>query len=80
MLLNPNESAEEKMDIAPELINLHPNTLEYLKKTERALINSIPIMNIMVLLKSLKVIEFTILFYEVKQKEAFFDIQMKTLR
>jgi len=32
------------MDIAPELINLHPNTLEYLKKTEKALINSIPIM------------------------------------
>ncbi|TKJ27673.1 MAG: hypothetical protein CEE42_01835 [Promethearchaeota archaeon Loki_b31] len=43
MLLNPNESSKEKMDIAAELINLHSNTLEYLKKTERALINSISI-------------------------------------
>lgn len=43
MLLNPNESSKEKMDIAAELINLHTNTLEYLKKMARALINSISI-------------------------------------
>jgi len=43
MLLNPNESSKEKMDIAAELINLHNNTLEYLKKMERVLINSISI-------------------------------------
>ena len=41
MLLNPNESPKEKMDKAVELINLHTNTLEYLKKMARALINSI---------------------------------------
>lgn len=40
MLLNPNESSKEKMDIAAELINLLTNTLEYLKKMEKALINS----------------------------------------
>ena len=44
MIINPYESAKKKIDIAAELINLHPNTLEYLKKTERALIVSIPIM------------------------------------
>ena len=43
MKLNPNDSAKEKMDWVTELINLHPNTLDYLKKTERAPINSIPI-------------------------------------
>lgn len=43
MLLNPNESSKEKMDKAAELINLHNNTLEYLKKMERAFINSISI-------------------------------------
>ena len=45
MLLNPNESSKEIMDIATELINLHTNALEYLKKMERALINSISIAN-----------------------------------
>lgn len=44
MIINPYESAKKKIDIAAEIINLHPNTLEYLKKTERALIVSIPIM------------------------------------
>jgi len=44
MIINPYESAKKKIDIAAELINLHPNTLEYLKKTERALVVSIPIM------------------------------------
>lgn len=43
MILNPNKSAKEKMGIVTELINLHPNTSDYLKKTEKALINSIPI-------------------------------------
>lgn len=44
MIINPYESAKKKIDIAAELINLNPNTLEYLKKTERALVVSIPIM------------------------------------
>ena len=44
MIINPYESAKKKIDIAAELINLHPNTLEYLKKTERALVVSIPLM------------------------------------
>ena len=44
MIINPYESAKKKIDIAAELINLHPNTLEYLKKTERALVVSLPIM------------------------------------
>ncbi|MBY9020833.1 MAG: hypothetical protein KGD67_07235, partial [Candidatus Lokiarchaeota archaeon] len=44
MIINPYESAKKKIDIAAELINLNPNTLEYLKKTERALIVSVPIM------------------------------------
>jgi len=43
MIINPYESAKKKIDIAAELINLHPNTLEYLKKTERALVVSIPL-------------------------------------
>lgn len=43
MLLNPNESSKEKMDKAAEIINLHTNTLEYLKKMERALFDSISI-------------------------------------
>ena len=44
MIINPYESAKKKIDIAAELINLHPNTLEYLKKTEKSLVVSIPIM------------------------------------
>jgi len=43
LLLNPNESSKEKMNIAAELINLHTNTLEYLKKMEKAFINFISI-------------------------------------
>ncbi|MHA1526202.1 MAG: Glu/Leu/Phe/Val family dehydrogenase [Promethearchaeota archaeon] len=43
MIINPYESAKKKIDIAAELINLHPNTLEYLKKTERALVVSVPL-------------------------------------
>ncbi|MBY9016459.1 MAG: Glu/Leu/Phe/Val dehydrogenase [Candidatus Lokiarchaeota archaeon] len=43
MIINPYESAKKKIDIAAELIDLHPNTLEYLKKTERALIVSVPV-------------------------------------
>ena len=43
MLLNPNESSKEKMDISAELINLYSNTLDYLKRMERPLINSISI-------------------------------------
>ncbi|MBY9007626.1 MAG: hypothetical protein KGD63_12820 [Candidatus Lokiarchaeota archaeon] len=34
---------KKNLIIAAKLINLHPNTLEYLKKTENALIKSIPI-------------------------------------
>jgi len=44
MIINPYESAKKKIDIAAELINLNPNSLEYLKKTERALVVSIPLM------------------------------------
>lgn len=43
LIINPFESAKKKLDIAAELINLNPNTLEYLKKVERSLIVSIPI-------------------------------------
>ena len=42
--INPFESAKKKLDIAAKVINLNPNTLEYLKKVERALIVSIPIL------------------------------------
>jgi len=41
--INPFESAKKKLDIAAKIINLNPNTLEYLKKVERSLIVSIPI-------------------------------------
>jgi glutamate dehydrogenase (NAD(P)+) len=44
LIINPFESAKKKLDIAAGLIDLNPNTLEYLKKIERALIVSIPIM------------------------------------
>jgi len=43
LIINPFESAKKKLDIAAALINLNPNTLEYLKKVERSLIVSIPI-------------------------------------
>ena len=42
--INPFESAKKKFDIAAKLIDLKPNTSKYLKKVERALIVSIPIL------------------------------------
>ena len=42
--INPFESAKKKLEIAASLIDLNPNTLEYLKKVERSLIVSIPIL------------------------------------
>jgi len=42
--INPFESVKKKLDIAAKLINLKPNTSKYLKKVERALIVSIPIL------------------------------------
>jgi len=42
--INPFESAKKKLDIAARLIDLNPNTLEYLKKVEKSLIVSIPIL------------------------------------
>jgi len=42
--INPYESVKKKLDIVADLINLDPNTLKYLKKIERALIVSIPIL------------------------------------
>ena len=42
--INPFESAKKKLDIAAKFINLKPNTSEYLKKVEKALIVSIPIL------------------------------------
>ncbi|MBY8984713.1 MAG: Glu/Leu/Phe/Val dehydrogenase [Candidatus Lokiarchaeota archaeon] len=42
--INPFESVKKKLDIVADLINLSPNTLKYLKKIERALIVSIPIL------------------------------------
>ena len=41
--INPFESAKKKLDIAAKVINLAPNTLEYLKKVERSLIVSMPV-------------------------------------
>ncbi|MHA2390687.1 MAG: Glu/Leu/Phe/Val family dehydrogenase [Promethearchaeota archaeon] len=41
--INPFESAKKKLDIAADLIKLDPNTLEYLKKVERSLIVSMPV-------------------------------------
>ena len=41
--INPFESAKKKLDIAAEVIDLKPNTLEYLKKVERSLIVSVPV-------------------------------------
>ena len=44
LIINPFESAKKKLDIAASLININPNTVEYLKKVERSLIVSIPIL------------------------------------
>ncbi|MFW9824575.1 MAG: Glu/Leu/Phe/Val dehydrogenase [Candidatus Thorarchaeota archaeon] len=41
--INPFESAKKKLDIAADVIDLDPNTLKYLKKVERSLIVSIPV-------------------------------------
>ena len=41
--INPFESAKKKLDIAAEVIDLKPNTLEYLKKVERSLIVYMPV-------------------------------------
>jgi len=41
--INPFISAKKKLDIAAEVIDLKPNTLEYLKKVERSLIVSMPV-------------------------------------
>ena len=41
--INPFESAKKKLDIAAKVIGLAPNTLEYLKKVERSLIVSMPV-------------------------------------
>ncbi len=41
--INPFESAKKKLDIAAEVIGLDANTVKYLKKVERSLIVSIPV-------------------------------------
>ena len=41
--INPFESAKKKLDIAANVIDLDANTLKYLKKVERSLIVSIPV-------------------------------------
>ncbi|MFX1477794.1 MAG: Glu/Leu/Phe/Val dehydrogenase [Promethearchaeota archaeon] len=41
--INPFESAKKKLDIAAKVIDLDKNTLEYLKKVERSLIVSMPV-------------------------------------
>jgi len=41
--INPFESAKKKLDIAANVIDLDLNTLKYLKKVERSLIVSIPV-------------------------------------
>jgi glutamate dehydrogenase (NAD(P)+) len=41
--INPFESAKKKLDIAAKVIGLDSNTIEYLKKVERSLIVSMPV-------------------------------------
>ncbi len=41
--INPFESAKKKLDIAASVIDLDANTLKYLKRVERSLIVSIPV-------------------------------------
>lgn len=41
--INPFESAKKKLDIAADVIGLDANTLKYLKKVERSLIVSVPV-------------------------------------
>jgi glutamate dehydrogenase (NAD(P)+) len=40
---NPYETRKKQLQIAAELLNLHPNTIEYLKPVERVLEVSIPV-------------------------------------
>lgn len=40
---NPYETRKKQLEIAAKLIKLHPNTIEYLKRVERVLIVSMPI-------------------------------------
>jgi glutamate dehydrogenase (NAD(P)+) len=40
---NPYETRKKQLQIAAQLLDLHPNTIEYLKRVERVLIVSIPI-------------------------------------
>ena len=40
---NPYETRKKQLEIAAKLLDLHPNTIEYLKRVERSLIVSIPI-------------------------------------
>ncbi len=40
---NPYETRKKQLQIAAQLLELHPNTIEYLKRVERVLIVSIPI-------------------------------------
>jgi len=40
---NPYNTRKKQLEIAAQLIKLHPNTIEYLKRVERSLIISIPI-------------------------------------
>ncbi len=40
---NPYETRKKQLEIAAHLLGLHPNTIEYLKRVERVLIVSIPI-------------------------------------
>jgi glutamate dehydrogenase (NAD(P)+) len=40
---NPYETRKKQLEIAARMININPNTIEYLKRVERSLIVSIPI-------------------------------------
>ncbi|MEJ2293941.1 MAG: Glu/Leu/Phe/Val dehydrogenase dimerization domain-containing protein, partial [Candidatus Lokiarchaeota archaeon] len=40
---NPYETRKKQLQIAARLLDLHPNTIEYLKRVERVLIVSMPI-------------------------------------
>ncbi len=41
--INPFESAKKKLDIAAKVLGLEPNSIEYLKRIEKSLIVSVPI-------------------------------------
>jgi len=40
---NPYETRKKQLEIAAKLINIHPNTIEYLKRVERSLYVTIPV-------------------------------------